>query len=152
MFSIKSPQNKVNCIYGVIQPLYIGARLIGFFPFSVKTQLNGKNSKVYFALIDFIVFVIHITMYACFAYLNIQHNYMEIPAASPLLILGTRTLLILGLTNGILCISADLCNRYKIFKIFILCQNFDVQVTVMSYNFKITTEHIIYSLCLIKFR
>lgn len=138
MFSIKSPENKVNCIYGVIRPLYIGARLIGFFPFSVEIQLNGKNSKVYFTLIDSIIFVIHLTIYACFAYINTQHNFMENVAASPLLILGTRTLLVLGITNGIVCISADLCNRYRIFNIFVRCQNFDVQVIVVSHNFTIT--------------
>lgn len=137
MFSIKSPENQVNCIYGVIRPLYIGTRLIGFFPFSVKIQLNGKHSKAYFTLIDFIVFVVHIIVYGFFAYQNIQHNYLENPAAAPLLILGTRTLLVLGIINGILCISADLCNRHKIFNLLIQCHNFDVQVIVLSYDFDI---------------
>lgn len=136
MFSIKSPENQGNCIYAVIRPLYIGTRLIGFFPFSANIQLNGKRSKVYFTLIDFIVFVVHVTLYACFAYQNIQHNFMESAAASPLLILGTRTLLVLGITNGILCISGDLCNRKNIFNLLVQCHNFDVQVIIFSHNHK----------------
>lgn len=128
MFSIKSPGNQVNSIYGVIRPLYILTRFIGFFPFSVKIHLNGKNSEVYFTLIDLIVFAMHLTVFGFFAYINIQHNFIENPAASPLLIFGTRMLLIMGLINGILCISADLYNRHKIFNILVQCHNFDVQV------------------------
>lgn len=128
MFSIKSPEKQVNCIYGVIRPLYLIGRSIGFFPFSVKIQMNGKCSKVYFTLIDFIVFVIHVSVYGSFAYINIQHNLMASDIVSPLLIPGTRTLLIFGILNGILCISADLYNRFNIFHIFDQCQMFDGQV------------------------
>lgn len=128
MFSIKSPENHVNCIYGVIRPLYLIGRLIGFFPFSVQIQLNGKNTKVYFTLIDFIVFVIHVSVYATFVYINVENNLIEFPSLSPLFTLGTKSLLILGIANGIVCISADWCNRFKIFKIFDQCQNYDVQV------------------------
>lgn len=137
MFSIKSPENQVNCIYGVIRPLYLYARLIGFFPFSVQIQLNGKNNKIYFTLIDFVILVVHLTFYAFFVYANIQHNFMENTAASPLLTFGSRTLLIFGIANGIVFISADLCNRYKIFSILVRCQNFDDQVMIGSLSFKI---------------
>lgn len=131
MFSIKSPGNQVNCIYGVIRPLYLYARLIGFFPFSVKIQLNGKKCKIYFTLIDFVVLVMHLTLYAFFVYANIQHNFLENAAASPLLTFGARTLLIFGIMNGILFIPADLCNRHKIFSILVRCQNFDDQVMIL---------------------
>lgn len=134
MFSIKSPGNQVNCIYGVIRPLYLIGRLFGFFPFSVNIQLNGKNSRVYFKLIDFIVFVLHLSVYTFFVFLNMKYNFLQNQSASPLLTLGTRTLLIFGIANGIVCISADLCNRFKILKIFDQCQQFDVQVIVISFK------------------
>lgn len=137
MFSIKSPEKHVNCIYGVIRPLYLFGRFIGFFPFSVKIQMNGKNSKVYFSFIDFIVLVIHVAVYGSFAYINIQHNLLASQSTSPLLLVGTRALLILGILNGILCISADLWNRFKIFKIFDHFQMFDCQV--LSVTFTVST-------------
>lgn len=131
MFSIKLPANQINCIYAVVRPLYIGARIFGFFPFSAKIQLDGKKSAVYFTSIDCIIFVVHLTIYASVAYINMSHNYLENPTASYLLIFGTRILLVLGLINGIICISSDLFNRNQIFNIFDQCQYFDVQVMVL---------------------
>ncbi len=128
MFSLKSPENQVNCIYGVIRPLYLLGRLFGFFPFSVQIQSNGKNSRIHFTLIDFIVFAMHVSIYAAFTYLNFACDFLENKLASPLLILGSRGLLIFGIGSGIVCISADLCNRFKILKIFHQCQHFDDQV------------------------
>lgn len=130
MFSIKSPENQQNCIYSVFRPMYIAARIFGFFPFSVKIQLNGKKSKIHFTLIDFFVFVINLTICAYFAYININHDFISNPSVSPLLVIGARTLLILGISSGIFCISADLWNRYHILNIFDQCQYFDIQVTV----------------------
>lgn len=130
MFSMKPPNNERNSIYNVVRPMYVGARIFGFFPFSVKIQLHEKKRAVYFTIIDFIVFFIHLTIYAWLAYININNTFMKNSAAPPLLMLGIRTLLIFGLTSAILCISADLCNRHRIFNIFEQCQCFDIQVIV----------------------
>lgn len=135
MFPIKSPDKHVSCIHGVIRPLYLIGRLIGFFPFSVQIQMNGKRSKVYFTLIDFIVFVIHATLYGSLAFINVQHNFMASPSVSPLLIFGTRSLMVFGILNGLLCIFADLFNRFKIFEIFDRCQLFDCQVISVSLEY-----------------
>lgn len=127
MFSIKAPGNKPLCIYGVIRPLYIIARLYGFFPFSMKIASNGK-SRIHFTFIDFIVFVTQILVYSCFTYVHIFNNLMENSATSPLLALGMRIGLIFGLLNSVAFLLADLCNRYRIFDILNLYYDFDSQV------------------------
>lgn len=127
MFTINTPKNKPLCIYGVIRPLYIVARLFGFFPFSMKTESNGQ-SRIHFTFIDFVVFVVQVLIYSYFAYVNIFYNLMENTEASTLLVLGMRIGLIFGLANAVAFLFGDLCNRHRIFDIFNLCQNFDYQV------------------------
>lgn len=126
---MKAPENKLHCIYGVIRPLYILARIFGFFPFSVKMKSNGKNS-ISFQFIDFIVIVTQITIHSCFTFINLYYNFMELRSASQLLILGMKIGLVFGQGNAIAFMLADLWNRNHIFDIFNLCQDFDSQVIV----------------------
>lgn len=127
MFSIYIPKNEPVSIYGVFRLLYIVSRLFGFFPFTVKTESNGER-KVYFTFINFIVFAVHVSIYSCFAYINIFYNLIENSLKSALLVLGIRIGVVFGLINSIAFLFGDLCNRHRILNIFKLCQEFDVQV------------------------
>lgn len=127
MLAIHAPKKKPLSIYDVIRPLYIVARLFGFFPFSVKIESNGK-SKTCFTFIDFTIFVIQVAVYSCFTYINIVYSPVENSATSPLLALIMKFGLTLGLSKGVAFLCADLFNRYRIAEIFNMCQDVDLQV------------------------
>lgn len=128
MFPINAPTTKPECIYGVIRPLYIVARIFGFFPFSVKIESNRKS--IHFTFIDLTILIVQIAVYSFLTYVHIFYNLVANTATSALLALGMRIGLIFGLINPIAFLLADLCNRYQIFDIFNLCEDFDSQVIV----------------------
>lgn len=127
MFSINAPKDRPLCIYGVVRPLYIAARLFGFFPFSVKIDSSGKI-RTYFTLIDLFIFVVQVMIYSCLTYIHLDRNFIENSATSALLALGMRIGLICGLMNSVAFLFADLYNRYEISALFNMCQDFDSMV------------------------
>ncbi|XP_037040848.1 putative gustatory receptor 28b [Bradysia coprophila] len=124
MFTINSQKDKPLCIYGVFRPLYIIARVFGFFPFS----LNLETNDIRFTTIDLFVFVVQVAIYSCTTYLNIIYNLVEFLVMSALLAQGLRIGVIFGLLNSIAFLFADLCHRHQAFDIFILYQDFDLQM------------------------
>lgn len=133
MFTINSPKNELLCIYGVIRPLYVVAHCYGFFPFSLSTDTNGVR-RINFTTVDLITLLIQVTIYSCFAYVNMAYNLLDNESAmSPILALGIRIGIIFGLMNSVAFVFADLFNRYQILDIFKLYQKFDLKVNWFVY-------------------
>lgn len=111
------------------RPIYIFSRVFGALPFSIIYDANGDIQKAHVSVFDFIWFVGSIGMFIFFGYgsqqnLKLTQESME----SDMLMLGNRMRLYSGLISGVIIISIDMKNRFKLIDIFKKFISFDKEV------------------------
>lgn len=128
MFSLYVRNDNSNNILGVFRPIYIIARIVGLFPFSIKLQQSFALIKPFISKVDFILFTLHMAVYASFALFNILTDTSKYIQASSVLEIGNRAILIGGILCGIAAVVFDLLNRKKVWKVFQKFERFDQEV------------------------
>lgn len=110
-----------------VRSIHLVSRFFGFTPFSFVIK-NGEILRARVGNIDFLWFIICLTIYAFLIY-SCPHELPLIFEASPALIQEHYIQLITGLFKAIVTIILDMFNRHRIANILIDLNRFDNRVS-----------------------
>lgn len=121
-----------NNVFGVVFPVYLIGRCLGFLPFSVNFDTKHKTSRVTLNPFDVVWFVTMLSVYgACMAF-NFQYDFHSSQTNSLILIVSGRITLIGGFFMADCALIADMLNRKCIWSIITKFHEFDEEV-MMGY-------------------
>lgn len=111
------------------KPIYILCRIFGFMPFTIVFDSNGAIQTAQIRVIDFIWFIISIGIYLATAFYFVMYvRQHPIPNKRVTLVYGTRLIVLFRKLFNCLCVTVDMCNRFKLVKIFKRINSFDDKV------------------------
>lgn len=117
-----------NNVFGVVFPVYVIGRCLGFWPFSVIFDRKHRTSRVKLRVFDYIWFTVTLGIFGtCLGY-NIRYDYHSSQTDSLILIVSGRFILIGGFIMSIAALIADMANRKNIWKIITKFFEFDEEV------------------------
>lgn len=126
---------ELNFIYS-FRPFYFFCRIFGMMPFSIvcDSRQNTKKPKVFW--FDGLWFAVSMCLYLSMTFLSYRN--LKIPKysnASYILILGDSFHKLSGLIFGALIIGMDMCNRFKLLKIWRKFIIFDKEACQTGFSF-----------------
>lgn len=123
-----SNSRRLNFVHS-FKPIYILSRIFGFMPFTIAYNSDGGIQRARITVIDFIWFTISIGVYI-FSTLNFIAFIMrtQVPHSYITLAYATRSIIIMRKLFYIVCIAADMCNRFKLVEILKKIGHFDEKV------------------------
>lgn len=125
-----------------IRPIYYFLRFFGVMPFSIVSA-SDESLKPKIRRFDSLWFAVSISLIVMLIVFTCKENrltYFE-NSSLTILALGDNILVVCGMLLGILFIVMDMCNRFKIVKIFNMFTNFDREVSRKTFS-----KHFIISL------
>lgn len=112
------------------KPIYILSRIFGFMPFTIVYDSNGAIQTAQIKVIDFFWFIISIVIYLLSTLYFITYvRRKQIPDSFATLAYATRTIVIFRKLFYCVCISTDMCNRFKLVEILKKINIFDERVS-----------------------
>lgn len=126
-----------NIVYSY-QPIYYVSRIFGLLPFSLTYESSGEIKMPKITKFDGIWFVISIAIYLVFPKVILLSIDIQTSPSVPILILGHKLLLIVGLIYAAIIICENMCSRFKFVKILKIFTAFDNEASQELWFFILT--------------
>lgn len=121
-------RSKKDDVFSVAAPVYVFARIFGYWPFSAQfNQNNTKSMHVYLTCFDCLWFIVVIIIFAIFAWFSLVTVQDDIPYSALELLVSKMTQLG-SISISILAIIMDMVNRKCIWDIIMRFSQFDSEV------------------------
>lgn len=123
---------KMNSVLWITTPIYVLARMVGFWPFRLQFyQKPSKLINVHVNIFDGVWFACAIFMYASFAWFTIASVQDDIPFSLLERLISQMTQAASN-SISILSIIMDMVNRKRIRDIIVRFNQFDVEIKAVK--------------------
>lgn len=112
------------------KPIYIFSRIFGFMPFTIVLDSSGAIQTARVSVFDSMWFIIFIGTYLFSTLYFVTYvRGKQVASTFATLAYATRTIVVFRKLFNCMCITTDMCNRFKLVEILKKIGTFDEKVS-----------------------